>query len=69
MLNADDPRVAAMAPIAAERDVAVRWFGRSAGAEVRADDVEVRADGTRCTVFADGGRRPCTCACSASTTS
>ncbi len=55
VLNADDPRVAAMAPIAAERGVTARWFGRSAGAEVRADDVEVRADGTRCTVFADGG--------------
>jgi UDP-N-acetylmuramoyl-tripeptide--D-alanyl-D-alanine ligase len=50
VLNADDPRVAAMAPIAAERGVAVRWFGRGAGADVRADDVEVTADGTRCVV-------------------
>jgi UDP-N-acetylmuramoyl-tripeptide--D-alanyl-D-alanine ligase len=48
VLNADDPRVAAMAPIAAEHGVAVRWFGRGAQADVRADDVEVRADGTRC---------------------
>lgn len=54
VLNADDPRVAAMAPIAAEQGVSVRWFGRGAGAEVRADDVEVRADGTRCIVVADG---------------
>ncbi|MET0457917.1 MAG: UDP-N-acetylmuramoyl-tripeptide--D-alanyl-D-alanine ligase, partial [Ilumatobacteraceae bacterium] len=54
VLNADDPRVAAMAPIAAEQGVSVRWFGRGAGAEVRADDVEVRADGTRCGVVAAG---------------
>ncbi len=54
VLNADDPRVAAMAPIADERGVAVRWFGRGGAADVRADDVEVRADGTRCTVTADG---------------
>lgn len=50
VLNADDPRVAAMAPIAAERDASVRWFGRGAGAQVRADGVEVGADGTRCVV-------------------
>jgi UDP-N-acetylmuramoyl-tripeptide--D-alanyl-D-alanine ligase len=50
VLNADDPRVAAMAPIAAERGVSVRWFGRGASADVHADDVEVTADGTRCTV-------------------
>jgi UDP-N-acetylmuramoyl-tripeptide--D-alanyl-D-alanine ligase len=54
VLNADDPRVAAMAPISAERGVAVRWFGRGGAADVRADDVEVHADGTRCTVTADG---------------
>jgi UDP-N-acetylmuramoyl-tripeptide--D-alanyl-D-alanine ligase len=58
VLNADDPRVAAMAPIAAERGVAVRWFGRGATADVRADDVEVRSDGTRCTVTADGVSAP-----------
>ena len=34
VLNADDARVASMAPIAAERDAAVRWFGRG-GAEGR----------------------------------
>lgn len=50
VLNADDARVAEMAPIAAERGVAVRWFGRGAGAEVRADDVEVTASGTACVV-------------------
>ena len=54
VLNADDPRVAAMAPIAGERGVSVRWFGRGTGADVRADEVEVGADGTRCVVTADG---------------
>ena len=58
VLNADDSRVAAMAPIAAERGVAVRWFGRGASADVRADDVEVTADGTRCLVTADGTSVP-----------
>ncbi len=58
VLNADDPRVAAMAPIADERGVAVRWFGRGASADVRADDVEVTADGTRCLVTADGTSVP-----------
>jgi UDP-N-acetylmuramoyl-tripeptide--D-alanyl-D-alanine ligase len=50
ILNADDPRVAAMAPIAAEQGVDVRWFGRGPGADVRADDVEVTASGTNCIV-------------------
>jgi len=54
VLNADDPRVAAMAPIADERGVSVRWFGRGPSADVRADEVEVTADGTRCLVTADG---------------
>jgi UDP-N-acetylmuramoyl-tripeptide--D-alanyl-D-alanine ligase len=54
VLNADDPRVAAMAPIAAEHEASVRWFGRGAGADVRATDVEVTADGTTCLVTADG---------------
>ncbi|MBU4465547.1 MAG: UDP-N-acetylmuramoyl-tripeptide--D-alanyl-D-alanine ligase [Actinobacteria bacterium] len=54
VLNADDGRVAAMAPIAAEGEVAVRWFGQSATADVRADDIEVTASGTRCVVTADG---------------
>ncbi|MBZ4486647.1 UDP-N-acetylmuramoyl-tripeptide--D-alanyl-D-alanine ligase [Microbacterium sp. cx-55] len=47
VLNADDPRVAAMAPIAAEHGASVRWFGLSADADVRASDVEVSASGTR----------------------
>jgi len=58
VLNVDDPRVAAMAPIAAEDGAAVRWFGRGAGADVRADDVEVTAAGTRCVVTADGASAP-----------
>ena len=58
VLNVDDPRVAAMAPIAAEDGAAVRWFGRGAGADVRADEVEVTADGTRCVVTADGASTP-----------
>ncbi|MCR2809151.1 MULTISPECIES: UDP-N-acetylmuramoyl-tripeptide--D-alanyl-D-alanine ligase [unclassified Microbacterium] len=58
VLNADDPRVAAMAPIAAEQSAGVRWFGRGPGADVRADDVVVGGDGTRCVVTADGVSAP-----------
>lgn len=58
ILNADDARVVAMAPIAAERGVAVRWFGRGSDAEVRADDVVVSASGTACVVTADGVSAP-----------
>lgn len=59
VLNADDGRVASMASIAAERDAAVRWFGRGGGAtHVRADDVEVTASGTRSTITADGVTLP-----------
>ena len=58
VLNADDARVAAMAPIAAERGVAVAWFGRGADAEVRADDVEVTASGTTCVVTVDAESAP-----------
>jgi UDP-N-acetylmuramoyl-tripeptide--D-alanyl-D-alanine ligase len=54
VLNADDPRVAAMAPIAAEQGGEVRWFGRSDRAEVRADDVEADASGTSCVVSVAG---------------
>ena len=60
VLNADDPRVAAMARVADERGVGVRWFGRSAAAEVRADDVEVTASGTTCTVVVGEERFPLT---------
>lgn len=58
VLNADDARVAAMAPIAAEQGLSVRWFGRGADADVRADDVEVTASGTRFTVTVDGETLP-----------
>ncbi len=54
VLNADDARVAAMAGIAAERDVAVRWFGTAAAAQVRAEGIETDASGTRCTLVVDG---------------
>jgi len=54
MLNADDPRVAAMEPIARERGQDVRWFGRGERAEVRAVDVEVSASGTRADLLVDG---------------
>ncbi|HYP72716.1 MAG TPA: UDP-N-acetylmuramoyl-tripeptide--D-alanyl-D-alanine ligase, partial [Microbacterium sp.] len=37
VLNADDPRVVTMAAVAEARGVSVRWFGRGAAAEVRAD--------------------------------
>ncbi|MDF2992882.1 MAG: murF [Microbacterium sp.] len=54
VLNADDPRVAAMEPIARERGQDVRWFGRSDRAQVRAVDVEVSASGTRADLLVDG---------------
>ena len=55
VLNADDARVAAMADVAASRDVAVRWFGRGPGAEVRAEDVDVTAAGTASTIVVRDG--------------
>ncbi|MFS0867709.1 UDP-N-acetylmuramoyl-tripeptide--D-alanyl-D-alanine ligase [Microbacterium sp. 179-B 1A2 NHS] len=58
VLNADDPRVAAMAAAAEARGVAVRWFGRGPDADVRAEDVEVTASGTRCTIVVGGERHP-----------
>ncbi|MFT3798777.1 UDP-N-acetylmuramoyl-tripeptide--D-alanyl-D-alanine ligase [Microbacterium sp.] len=66
VLNADDPRVATMAAVAAARGVSVRWFGRGAAApathpgvpHVRADEVEVSPDGTTCVVVANGERMP-----------
>lgn len=54
VLNADDPRVAGMAEIAHERGIRVRWFGRTASADVHAADVAVDAAGTTLTVVADG---------------
>ncbi|MCT9819898.1 UDP-N-acetylmuramoyl-tripeptide--D-alanyl-D-alanine ligase [Microbacterium sp. W1N] len=58
VLNADDPRVAAMSAAADAGGVAVRWFGRSTAAEVRAEDVEVTASGTTCTVVIGEDRLP-----------
>lgn len=58
VLNADDPRVVTMAAVAQERGVSVRWFGRGPSADVRAEDVEVTASGTTCTVIVDGERIP-----------
>lgn len=58
VLNADDPRVSGMAPIAEERGVAVRWFGRDAGADVRAGDVIVSAAGTDTEVTVEGRTLP-----------
>ena len=58
VLNADDARVVTMAAVAASRDVEVRWFGRGAAAEIRAEDVEVTAAGTTCTIVAGDERFP-----------
>ena len=58
VLNADDPRVAGMAEIARDREVEVVWFGRGADADVRADDVQVTAEGTVCRVSAQGSTLP-----------
>ncbi|MCO7202611.1 UDP-N-acetylmuramoyl-tripeptide--D-alanyl-D-alanine ligase [Microbacterium sp. CnD16-F] len=58
VLNADDARVAAMAAVAEERAVAVRWFGRGPSADVRAEDVDVTASGTTATILVDGRRLP-----------
>lgn len=58
VLNADDARVVTMAAVAEARGVSVRWFGRGAAAEVRADDVEVTASGTTCTIIAGEERMP-----------
>ncbi|MFV0372989.1 UDP-N-acetylmuramoyl-tripeptide--D-alanyl-D-alanine ligase [Microbacterium sp.] len=58
VLNADDPRVATMAAVAEGRGVSVRWFGRSASAQVRAEDVVVTASGTAATVIDGAERHP-----------
>ncbi|QEW00294.1 UDP-N-acetylmuramoyl-tripeptide--D-alanyl-D-alanine ligase [Microbacterium caowuchunii] len=60
VLNADDPRVRDMAPIAAERSGTVRWFGQTPEADVRAEGIEVTASGTRFTLTADGQTLPVT---------
>ncbi|OCG73222.1 UDP-N-acetylmuramoyl-tripeptide--D-alanyl-D-alanine ligase [Microbacterium sediminis] len=58
VLNADDPRVAGMAPIAAERGASVRWFGADASADVRRGEVTVSADGTATEVTVEGRTLP-----------
>ena len=55
VLNADDDRVAAMAGLTA---ATVRWFGLSASADVRADDIEATSTGTRFTLVAGDQRMP-----------
>jgi UDP-N-acetylmuramoyl-tripeptide--D-alanyl-D-alanine ligase len=55
ILNADDDRVAEMALVT---PAALRWFGLSESADVRAEDVEATATGTGFTLVADGTRRP-----------
>lgn len=55
VLNADDPRVAAMADLTRAE---VRTFGLSAGAQVRADELRSRGlDGTEFTLHAPWGSR------------
>ena len=54
VLNADDPRVAAMADLARERGMSVVMFGQSAASDVRADDIDVTATGTSAVVHVDG---------------
>jgi len=55
LLNADDPRVVAMAQQTLAR---VRWFGLSSRADVRAEDVEASAAGTSFTLVTGGVRAP-----------
>ncbi|MBI5161914.1 MAG: UDP-N-acetylmuramoyl-tripeptide--D-alanyl-D-alanine ligase [Micrococcales bacterium] len=55
VLNTDDPRVEQMA---GETRARVVRFGLSRRADVRAEDIEVNAGGTRFTVVADGIARP-----------
>lgn len=58
VLNADDSRVAAMAPIAADHGADVRWFGLGEDADVRASEIEVTASGTRFVLTAGGESIP-----------
>ncbi|MDQ1551507.1 MAG: UDP-N-acetylmuramoyl-tripeptide--D-alanyl-D-alanine ligase [Actinomycetota bacterium] len=55
LLNADDDRVAAMAGVTA---ATVRWFGLSATADVRAEDIEATSTGTRFTLVVGDSRMP-----------
>src|SRR5690606_32932282 len=58
VLNIDDARVAAMGEVAAARDLTVVGFGQGQTAAVRARDVQVAADGTRCVVETAGESVP-----------
>ncbi len=58
VLNVDDPRVWAMRAIAAEGDIDVIGFGQGPAADVRAEDIQVTASGTSCTIVADGESLP-----------
>ena len=58
VLNLDDPRVAAMRPAAVERGLKVVTFGQSAASDIRAEGIEVSAQGTHCTVHVDGQELP-----------
>lgn len=55
VLNRDDPRVAAMSALTRARVV---WFGSSADADLRADDIVATATGTAFTLVADGRHLP-----------
>lgn len=58
VLNADDARVAAMAPAATDRGVEVRWFGESGASDVRATRIAVAASGTDTDLDIDGHSLP-----------
>ncbi|MFD5215217.1 UDP-N-acetylmuramoyl-tripeptide--D-alanyl-D-alanine ligase [Microbacterium sp. NPDC058345] len=58
VLNADDPRVWAMREIAAERGMQIVAFGQGSAAAVRAEQIDVSASGTSCTVIAGDRRTP-----------
>ncbi|MGF3052357.1 UDP-N-acetylmuramoyl-tripeptide--D-alanyl-D-alanine ligase [Microbacterium sp. YY-03] len=58
VLNADDPRVASMAPVAETQGNAVVWFGHAPTADVQAGEMAVSAAGTTCDVQVDGKTLP-----------
>lgn len=58
VLNLDDPRVAGMREAATGHGLEVVGFGQTLAAEIRAEDVEVTAEGTSCTVVIGDRRLP-----------